>query len=221
MRYNARSEPASTMLSQAWIKMEMVHSCSNSRESTLFCARVRAWAKWNNIEYEIINLASHAPTLSASFRLLKRRVLLGFIFVFGSLALLFLLVTSLAFTASMIHFHFSLRVAANEWQHTHKKLSVIYFSGENSLLHVELARIHRVKYLLLRFVVLCLFAFYFLFLLFLLDFRGSFIWRIQLLVLLVIVNQPPDHYFIHLFRRNDNNPGRLIVFTYLPFFEFF
>lgn len=109
------------------------------------------------------------------------------------------------------------RTNSNTHTHTHTTQRHI-FPQPKFALHVEIARIHRVKYLLLRFIVLCLFAFYFSFRLFLLDFRGSFIWHIQLLVLFVHVNQPPDRYFIHSFWRNDNNSNRLIVFTYLPFF---
>lgn len=120
-----------------------------------------------------------------------------------------------------IHDSFSFFVASGGERmatHKHSQLGVIFSPTKIRFTRRNGPNPSGEIYLFLCFNVLCLFAIYFSFRSFLLDFRGSFIRRIQLLVLLVPVNQPPDRYFIHSFRRNDNNRDRLIVFTYLPFF---
>lgn len=128
-----RPANTSTMRSQTWIKMEMDRSCSKSRGSTFFSVRERAWAKWNSIEYEIVNLASHTPTPSPTA---ARAAWLYFRFrLVVSIVSWRSLVTSLAFTAFMIHFHFSLRVAANEWQHTNSQLGVIFSATKIRFTH--------------------------------------------------------------------------------------
>lgn len=81
----------STKRSDAWIKMEMIQSYFNFRESTLLCVRERrACSKRNNSKYEIVNFDL---AFTSAFCALHHRERSASNFVFGSLPLWF------AFTA--------------------------------------------------------------------------------------------------------------------------